>query len=272
MVSAAGLKTVAVAGVLAAAVGGAVIARADDPSGRAAQAEGGLSLATVNAPQGAKLVVDQTAQAGAARTFKVANNSKTELAVTAKARPWKQSAGGAVGANRGSSLAGVGVSEEAFTLAPGASKDITVTLTSAPASGYLYGALEVIGLAADLSKRKGVVAGYRLLSALRYNAATPAYSLKAGAAKVAGKGSAKTLTLAVRNAGNTVAPVTGTVKLKGPLGTKNGSVKALRILPGKSVSLALASGSSLRAGSYTATVTLIQSKQKTTIRKKIKVR
>jgi hypothetical protein len=272
MVSGAGLKTVAVAGVLAAAVGGAVIARADDPSGRAAADEGGLSLATVNVPKGTTLVVDQTAQAGVARTYKVANNSKAELTVTVKARPWKQSSSGVVSANRGSALAGIGISEAAFTLAPGASKDLTVTLTSAPSSGYLYGALDVVGVPADIAKRKGVVAGYRLLSSLRYNAATPAYSLKPGAAKISGEGSAKTLTLAVRNAGNTVAPVTGTVKLKGPLGTKNGSIRATRILPGKSVALGLASASSLRAGSYTATVTLIQSKQKTTLTKKIKVR
>jgi hypothetical protein len=38
------------------------------------------------------------------------------------------------------------------------------------------------------------------------------------------------------------------------------------------VALGLASGARLRAGSYTATVTLIQNKQKTTITKQIKVR
>jgi hypothetical protein len=76
----------------------------------------------------------------------------------------------------------------------------------------------------------------------------------------------------VKNTGNTIAPVTGKVTLKSALGTKNGTLKATRILPGKSVSIALATASSLRAGKYTATVTLIQNKQKTTLTKKITVR
>lgn len=267
-----GLKTVAAAGVLAAAVGGAVIARADDSGGRAAQAGGGLAMSTTTGSADKTLMVDRAAQAGAKDLLKVANNSKQALEVTVAARPWTQSASGVVAPNRRATLSGVAVSEAAFTLAPGASKDIAVTLGGVPSAGYLYGALEVIGVPADLDKRKGVVAGYRLVNSLRYNAAAATYGLKAGAAKVSGTGKAKALTLSVRNAGNTIAPVTGSVKLKGALGTKNGTVKSTRILPGKSVAIALASGSSLRAGSYTATVTLIQNKQKTTLTKKIKVR
>ena len=272
MVSGAGLKTVAAAGVLAAAVGGAVIARADDPGGTAAQAGGGLALSTTTGSADKTLMVDRPAQAGAKDALKIANNSKQALAVTVAARPWTQSAGGIVAPNRRATLSGVAVSESAFTLAPGASKDVTVTLGGVPSAGYLYGALEVVGVPTDLAKRKGIVAGYRLVNSLRYNAAAATYSLKAGAAKLSGTGTKKSLTLSVRNAGNTVAPVTGSVKLKGALGTKNGTVKSTRILPGKSVAIALASGSSLRSGSYTATVTLIQNKQKTTLTKKIKVR
>ena len=52
----------------------------------------------------------------------------------------------------------------------GCRKKVTVTLSSVPSAGYLYGVLEVIGLPTDLDKLKGVVPGYRLLSALRYNA------------------------------------------------------------------------------------------------------
>jgi hypothetical protein len=272
MVSGAGLKTVAAAGVLAAAVGGAVIARADDPAGKAAQADGGLALSTTTGSADKSLLVDRPAQAGAKDTLKIANNSKQALVVKVAARPWAQSASGVVAPNRRATLPGVAVSEGDFTLGPGASKDITVTLGGVPSAGYLYGALEVIGLPADLDKSKGIVAGYRLVNSLRYNAATATYSLKPGAAKVSGAGKKKRLTLRVRNAGNTIAPVTGSVKLKSALGTKNGTVKATRILPGKSVAIALASMSSLRAGSYTATVTLIQNKQKTTLTKKIKLR
>ena len=272
MVSGAGLKTVAAAGLLAAAVGGAVIARADDPSARVAQAGGGLALLTTEGSADQTLMVDRPAQAGATDKLKVANNSKQALTVTVTARPWTQSASGVVAPNRRATLGGVAVSEQSFALAPGATKDLTVTLGSVPSAGYLYGALEVVGVPADIAKRKGVVAGYRLLNSLRYNAATATYGLKAGAAKISGTGSKKTLTLSVRNTGNTIAPVSGTVKVNGALGTKNGAIKSTRILPGKSVSLGLAALSSVRAGSYTATVTLIQNKKKTSLTKKITVR
>jgi hypothetical protein len=272
MVSGAGLKTVAAAGVLAAAVGGAVVARADDPSGRAAQAEGGLALSTPQGSTASTLKVDRLAQAGASDKLKVANNSKKALTVTVTARPWTQSASGVVSPNRRTTLGGVTVSEASFALAPGASKDVTVTLGSVPSSGYLYGALEVVGVPADIAKSKGIVTGYRLLDTLRYNPATATYGLKAGAAKLSGTGSSRTLGLSVKNTGNTIAPVTGKVTLKSALGTKNGTIKATRILPGKSVSLGLAAASGLRAGIYTATVTLIQNKQKTTLKKTIKVR
>jgi hypothetical protein len=264
MVSGTGRKTIAAAGVFAAIAGGTVIARADDPSARLAQAEGGLAASPV--------LFERTTQVGAVNTMTIANNSKAALDVTVNPRPWTQSSSGAVSPKRSAKLAGVEVTENEFTLAPGAKKDVTVTLKSAPAGGYLYGAVEIVGLPTDIAKRKGVVAGYRILGSLRYNSPTPTYSLKLGAAKVAGKGSDKTLTLAVRNAGNTLAPVTGSVRLKGPTGTKNASVKATRILPGKSVALGLLSGNSLRAGSYTASVTLTQAKKKTTITKKITVR
>ena len=259
-----GRAVVAAGALVAVAAGGAVIARADDEGARTAQRSGGLSITPI--------VIDRATQVGAANAMTVANNSDASLDVTVKARPWTQSASGAVSPNRRGTLGAVGVSEQAFTLAPGATKALTVTLKSAPAGGYLFGALEVTGVPSDIAERKGVVTGYRLLGPLRYNAPTATYRLKAGTPKVSGKGSKKALTLAVRNTGNTLSPVTGTVRLKGPLGTKNASIKATKILPGKSVSLALLSGKSLRAGSYTATVTLIQNKQNTRITKRIKVR
>jgi hypothetical protein len=264
MVSGTGRKTIAAAGVLAAIAGGAVIARADDPGARTAQSSGGLSASPV--------LIERTTQVGGTNTVTVANRSGGTLDVTVNARPWTQSASGLVSPKRTATLANMDVSEKSFELAPGKTKDVTLTLKSAPAGGYLYGAIEVVGVPNDLAKRKGVVAGYRILGSLRFNSPAPVYNLKLGAAKVAGKGSKKTLTLAVRNAGNTIAPVTGTVRLKGPTGTKNLSVKGTRILPGKNIALGLASGSSLSAGKYTATVALTQAKKKTTISKRITLR
>ncbi|HWK26823.1 MAG TPA: hypothetical protein VNS09_09685 [Solirubrobacter sp.] len=259
-----GLKTIAAAGVLAACGTAAVIARADDPSGRAAQADGGLALSRLDVRDGS-VMIDRPAQAGAVDHLRVINKSKSALDVTVTARPWTQSSSGAVSPNRRAKLGGVAVSESTFSLAPGAWRDFSVTLTSSPA--YLYGALEIVGLPSDVSKRKGVVPGYRVVSSLRYNAAKPVYKLKPGAIKA----SRKAVTLKVRNSGNTIAPVTGSVRLRGPLGTKNGSLKATRILPRKTVALNLVSRSNLRPGTYTATVTLIQNKVKTKVTKRVRV-
>ena len=142
-----------------------------------------------------------------------------------------------------------------------------MTLKSAP-KGYQYGALEIVGLPTDIAKRKGLVTGYRLVGALRYTPAKPVYALKVGSAKV----KSGMLTLNVKSSGNTADPVSGTVKVKGPLGTRQSSVKGVRVLPGKTVSLSLLSAKSLRAGTYTASVSLKQGTLKTSATKKIRVR
>ena len=193
------------------------------------------------------VLIERTAQVGGVNTVTIANKSNGALDVTVNARPWTQSASGVVSPEahgharrRGDQREGVHARGRAR---PRTSRS---RRTSAPAAGYLYGALEVVGLPSDVGKRKGVVTGYRMLGSLRYNAATPVYSLKLGAAKIAGTGSKKTLTLAVRNAGNTIAPVTGDGDAsRARPGPRTASVKATRILPGKNIALGLASGNSL---------------------------
>lgn len=259
-VSGTGRRVVAAAGVLAVATAGAVIARADDQGARGAQTSGGLAVSPAT--------IERAAAAGAANVVTVANNSREALTVSVKARPWTQSSSGLASPNRRRSLAGVTVSEGSFTLAAGAKRDVTVTLGGAPAGGSLYGALEFVGLPRTAATRKGVVAGYRLIGALRYNPATPTYALTSAAAKVS-KG---TIVLPVRSTGNTAEPVTGTVRVRGPLGTRQGSIKETRILPGKRVSLPLASTKGLTAGSYTATVSLRQGSKRFNVSKRITVR
>ena len=192
---------------------GAVIAQADGTKAGVAALPGGLAVANGS--------VERQAVPGAANTFKVTNNSAKALAVAVNARPWTQSASGQASPNRRSTLLNIGLSESAFTLAPGDSRDVTVTLKSAP-QGYQYGALEIVGLPTDLAKRKGIVTGYRLVGALRYKSAAPTYALKVGAAKV----KSGMVTLGVTSSGNTAEPVSGTVRLKGPLGTRQASVKS----------------------------------------------
>jgi hypothetical protein len=117
-----------------------------------------------------------------------------------------------------------------------------------------------------------VVTGYRLVGALRYTPAASSYNLATGAVKLKGKGSKRMLTLTLRNNGNTIQPVSGTVRVRGPLGTRQGSVKATRVLPGKRISLPLVSARGLQRGRYTATVTLRQGDKRFNITKRVRVR
>jgi hypothetical protein len=250
------LKRTAVVATGVLVVGGAALAQARDS--RIAADQGGLSVS----PFG----VDRTATIGAKDEITVANRSKQTLTVAVKARPWTQSSSGAVSPNRRSTLGAVKVSAGDFSLAPGEARKLEVTLGAAPSGGSLYGALEVVGLPQDIASRKGVVTGYRLVGALRYHPSSKTYKLTAGTVKVS-KGQ---LVLPIRSRGNTNEPVSGTVRVKGALGTKNGSIKATRILPGKQVNLALAKN--LRAGSYTATIKLKQGTSRTTVTKQLRVK
>jgi hypothetical protein len=128
--------------------------------------------------------------------------------------------------------------------------------------------MEVIGLPADAATRTGVVVGYRLVGSLRLLPAQRKLALKAGAVKLAAK---RAVVLPVTNAGNTLDPVSGTVKIKGARGTLNSTVPALRILPGKTVNIGLSS--TLKKGAYSATVTLKQAGTKLlTAKRKFSVR
>ena len=276
MVSGTVRRTAAIAGGLALASGGAVIAYAQtnqEPPCTPHAGNGGLSLCALDQDKGDRSVtINRPAQAGASDKLFVMNQSRSALEVTVKARRWTQGANGVAVPNRRGTLGGVSVDAETFTLAPGTRKELTVTLNSVPSSGYLFGALEVVGLPTDLDERKGVVTGYRLVNSLRYAAATANASIKLGAAKVVGKGSKRALTVTVRNTGNTLDPVSGRVRLKSAFGTRNVSVKPLRVLPGKSVKLAVLSGNALRPGKYTASITLTQAKKDTKATKKVTVR
>jgi hypothetical protein len=262
--SSTGRRAVVAGAVLAAAAGGAVIAGADAAHPRAAAAPGGLAMTPV--------LIEKPAAVGPLATVTVANHSRERLDVTVRARPWVQSSSGAVSVDRRRTLGVVGVSDDAFALAPGAGQVVALTLRAAPSGGSAYGGLEVIGLPAGAAGKHGVVAGYRLVGSLRLDPATPVLSLKAGAAKLARTGAERAVLLPVRNAGNTLQPITGSVRLKGPLGTRRRSIGKLRILPGKTVNLLLSSAKSLPAGSYTATVRLAQGTERTTITKRVRIK
>jgi hypothetical protein len=217
----------------------------------AAAAAGGLSLKPA--------VLEQPARRGTSDTVEIVNSSNRKLNVTVAARPWRQSRTGTVAADRRRTLSRfVRVSDSSFSLGRGARRTVTVTLARVPARDSLYGSLEVIGR--PTRQRKGVNVGYRLIGSLRFNPLRSARMLKlrAGAARVSGRKGKRALTLQVRNNGNTIDPVGGDVVIRGPRGGRSRGIGAVRILPGKRVSLELASLNGLRAGRYTAAVTLKQ--------------
>ena len=199
-------------------------------------------------------IAQTTAAPGASTAVTISNSTGRPLKVTVRARPWSQSRSGTVAANRTRRLAGVRVSAGQFTMASGTKRTVGVSLTSMPAAKSLFGALEVVGR--PVKTTKGINVAYRLIPSLRFNPSSSArkISLSAGAAKVA----KRTVVLPVRNRGNTVDAVSGSVSISGSGSGRSSGLRSVRILPGKTVNFDLTSRSGLRAGSYTATVTLRQ--------------
>ena len=254
-------RYVALGAVLTAlGAGGAALVQGAAAGRSAAQTNaGGLSVMPA--------VIEHNAQPGQLAALTVANRSAAALAVTVTPRPWAQAVTGKVSPNRRATLPGVSVSQTQFTLQPGAETQVTATLNSAPPAGYLYGAMEVVGVPTDAATRRGVVLGYRLVGALRVLPAARKLQLTAAKAKTSGS----TAVIPVKNSGNTLDPVTGSVKVKGARGTKQLTVAAVKILPGKTVNLP--AGTKLAEGSYTATVTLNQrGKKALAVTKKFRVK
>ena len=209
-----------------------------------------------------------TAAAGASTSVTISNSTGKPLKVTVRARPWSQNRSGTVAANRTKRLAGVTVSASSFTMATGTKRTVGVTIGRLPAAKSLFGALEVVGRPVKTSK--GINVAYRLIPSLRFNPSSGArkISLSAGAAKVA----SRAVILPVRNGGNTVDPVSGSVSISGGGSGRSGGLRSVRILPGKTVNFDLTARRGLRAGSYTATVTLRQGGKTRKVTRRFRVR
>jgi hypothetical protein len=232
------------------AIAATVLAAAALPQALAA---GGLSISPA--------IVEHLARPGVVGSIDVKNATGAPLAITVAARPWRQSRSGAVAPDRRRTLASrVRVSAGSFTLAPGARRSVALTLLRAPSAGSLYGALEVVGKPPKRKKRTGIIAAYRLVGAIRLNPAAAArrLGLRLGAARIAGNGAKRAIKVALRNAGNTVDPVTGTARISGSRGTRTLSIAAKRIVPGATIDLALGAIKGLPAGGYRARISLFQ--------------
>jgi hypothetical protein len=193
-----------------------------------------------------------TARAGATGHATITNSSNRRLRVTVRPRPWRHTSNGDVTAVRSRTLGRVRVSPASFTLVPGASRSVSVKLRSVPARRSLYGALDILG---KPRKTSGINIAYRLVSSVRFNPRPGSRRLRLS---VGGAGVSRSmLRLKVRNRGNTVDPISGSVSISGP-SARSGGIAPKPILPGKAIRLPLLSTSGLRRGAYTAFVTLTQ--------------
>lgn len=212
-------------------------------------AGGGLSVTPA--------VIERVAARGDAVSIAVVNGTSQALKITVTPRPWTQSRSGAVAPNRHRTLLSrLDVSARSFTLAAGGRRTVTMTVKSVPSSGSLYGSIETIGLPSGPAKKNGITAAYRLISTLRLNPPQAKRRLKVRAA--APRVSGRSIVLPVENAGNTVAPVTGDVRIKGALGSRTTAVRATPILPGATVNLGLGARKGLPAGTYAVSIALTQ--------------
>lgn len=221
----------------------------------AADAAGGLSLSPP--------ILEKQAQTGALGPVTVTNGSGTAMSVTVTPRPWSQARNGSVTPNRKRNLLReIRPSALRFTLAAGASRTVDLRVLRVPRSGSRYAALEVVGKPPSSAQEdSGIRAVYRLVGSIRLNpsSAKRRLRLQAGGVRRVGARSRRALVAAVRNAGNTIDPVTGTARITGPGGARNVSIPARRILPGALVDVSLGSARGLRAGTYRARISLFQS-------------
>jgi hypothetical protein len=210
-------------------------------------AAGGLSIAPA--------FLEHEAQQGPVGEIRVANGSAKALAITVRARPWIQERSGAVRPEGRTTLPQVRLNATTFTLAPGEARSVSATLLSRPASGSLYGAVDVLGTPRGARPRNGILARYRLLGGLRLTpaAAQRRLRVRVGTPRADGHG----VVVPVRNRGNTVEPLTGSARIVGATGTLRATIAAQRILPGGLVDLRVRRGR-LPAGRYTVAISLRQ--------------
>jgi hypothetical protein len=247
---------------LAAAAGatGAVIARADDSAPRAqtAQSSGGVSISPAR--------VESTAKRGTVGRFTIKNTTKDTLKVTVTVRPWSQNrATGGVVINGAANLTPyVRASPASFNLRPG-SRAVRLSMRRMTASGSLYGGIQVFAKQVKAKARNGIIPQYNVIGALRLNPRSKRPSLKLGSTRVLGAGANRSIILEVRNLGNTIDPVGGTVSITGPT-PRNATIPQVSIVPGQVVQLKGGSLRGMKGGNYTASWTVTQSGKRYTVR------
>ena len=225
-------------------------------AGQAFAAKGGLS---VNPG-----ILEHVAAPGSLGPLTVSNTTTHPMRVRLAMRPWRQARNGSVTPNPRKTLGKLRPDRKSFWLAPGASRPLALSLASRPKGRSLYGAVEVTG-APKYGGAKGIKVAYRLVTSLRLFPPEAARRYRARPRHLFEHGSARhgALFLAVKNAGNTIDPIEGRVRISGNNHTLSGIVEAKTILPGATVNLRLARlRGTLPKGRYRVGVRLTQAGHK----------
>jgi hypothetical protein len=254
-----------VAGVLSLAVvgsatGGVIAARADDSAPRAQAAQqGGVSMSPAR--------VEANAKRGTVGSYTVKNSTKDTLRVTVTVRPWNQNRQtGGVQMNRKANLSPYVVSSpQSFDLKPG-SRTLRLRMKRMTSSGSLYGAIQIFAKQKKKKATNGIIPQYEVVGALRLNPKRKRPNLRIGNIDVVGRGNNRSLILAVRNIGNTLDPVGGTVKITGPTG-RNATIPQVNVVPGQVVYLKGGALRGMKGGNYTAEWSVTQGTKRYTAKR-----
>jgi hypothetical protein len=237
---------------------GAVIAQADDPAPSAKVAQqGGVEITPAT--------IERTARRGTVGSFTVKNTTRDTLRVTVTVRPWSQNRSNwRVAINKRATLTRyVRASPRVFNMRPG-SRTVRLRMLRRTRSGSLYAGIQVFAKQRRRRARNGIVPQWDLVGRLRLNPSRRRPNLRIGAVDVVGRG--RTLILAVRNIGNTLDPVGGTVNITGPT-RRSARIPQVAVVPGQVVYLRGGSMRGMRRGAYTATWSVTQGGRRYTARR-----
>jgi hypothetical protein len=239
---------------------GGVIAQAGQAPPQAKAAAGGVSLT----PQ----TVEHTARNGKLGSVTVKNTTSGTLKVTVRVRPWSQNrVTGQVSANLNVSMSRyVAANASSFSLAAGSSRSVTLTQRRTPPGGSLYGAIEVFGKPSNAKAQNGIIPNYRVVGRLRANPSKKRVALRAGSLGFVGRGTARQVVVPVRNTGNTLDPIGGSVTFSGPT-SKTNALQAITPIPGQVVNLVGGHVSGFKKGRYTATFSITQGTRRYTAKR-----
>jgi hypothetical protein len=239
-------------GTRRAAIAAACLLAAGLGAAHALAARGGLSIDPG--------ILEHTARPGGIGAVKISNTTRRRMKVKLVLHPWRQARNGSVSPNRRKTLGGVRPNRKGFWLPAGATRAVGLSLARRPKGGSLYGAIEVTG-APKYRGAKGIKVAYRLVTSMRLNPPAGARRYRARPRRLFEHGSVRhgALFLAVKNAGNTIEPIGGTVRISGKGHSLSGIVAPKTIVPGATVNLRLARlRGTLPRGRYNVSVRLTQ--------------